>query len=117
MMMWWFVSSTASKRRTRANALVLERKRAALDAGEDMSCTWSQKKGYQEEQGNKDKFVVDDLEESGREDVSCITRRKSKGKMKLNDYRNRINNRRIAKGIEEMSTHGVEFNSEENEAR
>ncbi|GAA0155154.1 hypothetical protein LIER_12945 [Lithospermum erythrorhizon] len=66
---------------------------------------------------NKDKFIIDELEESSGEDDAYTSRRKFKGKMKINDDRNRINNRRIAKGIEEMSTEGVDFNSEENEAK
>ncbi|GAA0184963.1 hypothetical protein LIER_32251 [Lithospermum erythrorhizon] len=158
-----FVSSTASKRRTRVSAIVLEKKRAALGAGGDMvesveadevmdleklEKLVQKKKAARKSKGkakrpstddleegaaskkskgvttskplhdrNKDKFVAHDLEESGGEDFPCIARRKSKGKMKLNDDRKRINNRRIAKGIEEMSTEGVDFNFEENEAR
>ncbi|GAA0180939.1 hypothetical protein LIER_30175 [Lithospermum erythrorhizon] len=66
---------------------------------------------------NKDKFIVDDLEESSGEDDACTARRKLKGKMKINYDRNRINNRRIAKGIEEISTEEMDFNFEENEVR
>ncbi|GAA0174485.1 hypothetical protein LIER_27869 [Lithospermum erythrorhizon] len=73
---------------------------------------------YESSQGrNKDKFIIDDLEESSGEDAACLAKRKSKGKIKLNDDRNRINNRRIAKGVEDMDTEGIDFASEENEAR
>ncbi|GAA0179443.1 hypothetical protein LIER_42218 [Lithospermum erythrorhizon] len=52
----------------------------------------------------KDKFVVDDAEDFEEDDAVYLAKSKSKGKMKLNDDRNRINNRRIAKGIDEVST-------------
>ncbi|GAA0153388.1 hypothetical protein LIER_37668 [Lithospermum erythrorhizon] len=65
----------------------------------------------------KDKFVVDDAEDSEEDDVVYLAKRKFKGKIKLNDDRNRINNRRIVKGIDEVSTEGIMFNFEENEAR
>ncbi|GAA0183416.1 hypothetical protein LIER_42402 [Lithospermum erythrorhizon] len=65
----------------------------------------------------KDRFRVDDVEDSEDEDTVFLVKKKSKGKMKINDDRNRINNRRIAKGIDDVSTEGIIFNSEENEAR
>ncbi|GAA0141155.1 hypothetical protein LIER_35341 [Lithospermum erythrorhizon] len=87
-----------SKRRTRASAIVLERKRATLGAGGDMGVSvegdevmdleeleklvQKKKAAKKSKDRNKDKFVVDDLEESGGEDAGCIARRKSKGKMK-----------------------------------
>ncbi|GAA0161819.1 hypothetical protein LIER_18050 [Lithospermum erythrorhizon] len=127
------VSSTASMRRTRASVIALEKMRVALGAGGEMGVSieadevmdleeleklMQKKRLLRKVRGrNKDKFIVDDLEDSGGEDAACIARRKSKGKMKINGDRNRINNRMIAKGIEEMSTEGVDFNSEENEAR
>ncbi|GAA0140186.1 hypothetical protein LIER_35196 [Lithospermum erythrorhizon] len=56
---------------------------------------------------NKDNFIVDDVEVSEKEDATCLARRKSKLKMKLNDDQNRINNRRIAKVVEDMDTEGM----------
>ncbi|GAA0139046.1 hypothetical protein LIER_35021 [Lithospermum erythrorhizon] len=60
-------------------------------------------------------FKIDE-EESEDEDTTFLVKRKSKGKMKIDDDGNRINNRRMAKGIADVSTEGVIFNSEENEA-
>ncbi|GAA0184114.1 hypothetical protein LIER_31411 [Lithospermum erythrorhizon] len=66
---------------------------------------------------DKENFVVDDVENIEEENVASAARRKSKGKMKVNDDWNMINNRRVAKGVEEMSNEGVDFNYKENEAR
>ncbi|GAA0161199.1 hypothetical protein LIER_39187 [Lithospermum erythrorhizon] len=64
-----------------------------------------------------DRFVVDDVAESDEEGDAKALRERSKGKMKINDNRNRINNRRIAKDVEEVPTDGVDFCSKEHEAR
>ncbi|GAA0144492.1 hypothetical protein LIER_24732 [Lithospermum erythrorhizon] len=64
-----------------------------------------------------DKFVIDDVEISKDEDAAGGTRSRSKGKLNINDNRNRINNRRIAKDVEDVSTEGVDFSARENEAR
>ncbi|GAA0165516.1 hypothetical protein LIER_20901 [Lithospermum erythrorhizon] len=52
---------------------------------------------------DKDNFVVNDVEDVEGESAASLARRKSKGKLKVNDDRNRINNRRIAKGVEDMN--------------
>ncbi|GAA0142525.1 hypothetical protein LIER_03406 [Lithospermum erythrorhizon] len=62
-------------------------------------------------------WSVNDVKDIGGEETAGAVRRKSKGKLKVNDDSNRINNGRIAKGAEDMSTEGVQFSSEENEAR
>ncbi|GAA0163122.1 hypothetical protein LIER_19071 [Lithospermum erythrorhizon] len=132
------VSSTASRRRIRASAAALEKKRAVLGAGGDMGKSaepmdlenLEELKGgsmpkkrkrvviSESSQGrDKDYFIVDDIEVSEKEVATCLATRKSKGKMKLNDDPNRINNRRIAKGVEDMDTEGIEFASKENGAR
>ncbi|GAA0163766.1 hypothetical protein LIER_19555 [Lithospermum erythrorhizon] len=48
-----------------------------------------------------DRFLVDDVVESDEEGDAKALREMSKDKMKINDNRNRINNRRIAKDVEE----------------
>ncbi|GAA0169708.1 hypothetical protein LIER_24128 [Lithospermum erythrorhizon] len=112
------VSYTVSRRRIRASVAALERKRVALGVGGDIS-------------GSVEPVYAIDLEElerlvdekkavqKGKEDFEGgdIARRKSKEKLKVNDDRNRINNRRIAKGVKDMSTEGVQFYSKKNEAR
>ncbi|GAA0171538.1 hypothetical protein LIER_25544 [Lithospermum erythrorhizon] len=50
----------------------------------------------------KDKFRVDDVEDIEEEDTVYLVKKKFKGKMKINDDRNKINNRRIAKEIDEI---------------
>ncbi|GAA0140182.1 hypothetical protein LIER_01581 [Lithospermum erythrorhizon] len=156
------VSSTVSRRRTRASAAALEKKRATLGAwGDDVESVEpdeamdleelerlvEEKKAAKKGKGkhkrpseveskgnvqkkrkgvvisepslgrNRDKFVVDDVEDVEGEDIAGAVRRRSKGKMKVNDDRNRIKNRRITKGVKDMSTEGVQFSSKENEAR
>ncbi|GAA0179159.1 hypothetical protein LIER_42204 [Lithospermum erythrorhizon] len=64
-----------------------------------------------------DIFVVDDVAESDEEGTAKALRESSKSKMKINDNRNRINNRRIAKDVEDVPTDGVEFCFEEHEVR
>ncbi|GAA0172218.1 hypothetical protein LIER_26083 [Lithospermum erythrorhizon] len=132
------VSSTTSRRRTRAIAAAPEKKRAALGAWgdaddstepdeamdlEELERLVEKKKASKKSKGKAKRPSNDDLkgEVSGGEDIASAVRRQSKGKMKVNDDRNRINNRRIAKGVEDMSIDmsigGVHFNSKENEAR
>ncbi|GAA0149080.1 transmembrane signal receptor [Lithospermum erythrorhizon] len=64
-----------------------------------------------------DRFVEDDVEETDEEGVTNSLRERSNGKLKVNDSRNRINNRRIVKDVEEVPTDGVDFCSEEHEAK
>ncbi|GAA0164446.1 hypothetical protein LIER_39785 [Lithospermum erythrorhizon] len=64
-----------------------------------------------------DKFVVDDVAESDEEGAIKAHRERSKGKMKINDNRNMINNRRISKDVDDVPTDGVDFCSEEHKAR
>ncbi|GAA0170494.1 hypothetical protein LIER_24739 [Lithospermum erythrorhizon] len=54
-----------------------------------------------------DKFVVDDADESGEEDMVEMLRKRSKDKLKVNDNRNRINNMRIAKDVQDVPTKGI----------
>ncbi|GAA0147223.1 hypothetical protein LIER_06976 [Lithospermum erythrorhizon] len=67
--------------------------------------------------GKGDKFVIDDVAESGEEGDNQRLRERAKGKLKVNDTSNRINNRRIARDVEEVSTDGIDFCGEEHEAR
>ncbi|GAA0172277.1 hypothetical protein LIER_26130 [Lithospermum erythrorhizon] len=67
--------------------------------------------------GKGDKFVIDDIVESGQEGDGQSLRLRAKGKLRVNDGRNRINNRRIAKNVDEVSMDGVDFCGEEHEAR
>ncbi|GAA0166653.1 hypothetical protein LIER_40230 [Lithospermum erythrorhizon] len=58
-----------------------------------------------------------DDNESEEENVAKVLKERSKKKLKVNDNRNRINNRRIAKDVDDVPTEGVEFCSEEHKAR
>ncbi|GAA0186120.1 hypothetical protein LIER_33408 [Lithospermum erythrorhizon] len=140
------VSSTASKRRTRASTVVLEKKKEKLGLGGEFSNTDEtvdldnlEKKVAEKERSRKgkrsaegksakfvskkrkgieipekgDKFVIDD-EESSEEDKKGLG--SSKGKLRVNDSLNRINNRRIARGVKETEADGVEFYGEEHAA-
>ncbi|GAA0151704.1 hypothetical protein LIER_10365 [Lithospermum erythrorhizon] len=62
-------------------------------------------------------FLDDVVDESEEEDADEILRKRSKGKLKINDNRNRVNTRRIAKDVPDVPFEGVDFNSEEHEAR
>ncbi|GAA0167542.1 hypothetical protein LIER_40400 [Lithospermum erythrorhizon] len=64
-----------------------------------------------------DRFVVDDVAESDKECIAKSLRERSKDKLKINDSRNRINNKRIAKDVKEIPTDGVDFCSKEHETR
>ncbi|GAA0155666.1 hypothetical protein LIER_13348 [Lithospermum erythrorhizon] len=140
------VSSTASKRRTRASTAALENKKEKLGLGGESSNTDEtvdlddlEKKAAEKERSRKgkrsaegksakfvskkrkgteipgkgDKFVIDDEESSEEEKKGP---RSSKGKLRVNDSRNRINNRRIARGVKETEFDGVEFYGEEHAA-
>ncbi|GAA0148642.1 hypothetical protein LIER_08029 [Lithospermum erythrorhizon] len=133
------VSSITSRRRTRTSDAALEKKRAALCARGDASGSVepdeaidveelerlaekkkAAKKGKGEsKRPNKDgdNFIVDDEEAYEEKDAARAATRKSKGKLKVNDDRNRINKRRIARNIEDESTEGVHFSADENAAR
>ncbi|GAA0163419.1 hypothetical protein LIER_19293 [Lithospermum erythrorhizon] len=101
------VSSTASRRRTMSSAAALKKKKAVL--GVVISEPGSSGKG--------DRFVIDDVEESGEEGDVWRLKERSTGKLRVNDSGNRINNRRIAKDVDEVPTDGVDFYGEEHEAR
>ncbi|GAA0153866.1 hypothetical protein LIER_37756 [Lithospermum erythrorhizon] len=49
-----------------------------------------------------DKFVVDDAAKSDEEVAAKVLRERSKVKLKVNDNRNRINNRRITKDVDDV---------------
>ncbi|GAA0149371.1 hypothetical protein LIER_08564 [Lithospermum erythrorhizon] len=137
------VSSTASRRRTRLIVAALEKKNVAFglggDPNESMEPTTTvdlkelERKAEERKRSRKgkrasdvkesgilakgDKFVIDDVAESGEEvDIQKLKLR-AKGKLRVNESRYRINNRRIVKDVEEISTNGVDFCGEEHEAR
>ncbi|GAA0142849.1 hypothetical protein LIER_35645 [Lithospermum erythrorhizon] len=62
-----------------------------------------------------DNFIVDDEEASEGKDKAA--RKRYKGKLKVNDDRNMINNRRIAKDVENVSAEGVDFSTDKNVVR
>ncbi|GAA0159725.1 hypothetical protein LIER_16435 [Lithospermum erythrorhizon] len=65
-----------------------------------------------------DRFIPDDVADvSEEEDMAEILRKRSKSKLKIDDNRNKVNNRRNAKDVLDLKTEGVDFNSEEHEAR
>ncbi|GAA0151914.1 hypothetical protein LIER_37382 [Lithospermum erythrorhizon] len=85
-------TTSKSRKRTRTILAALEKKRVVLVCG-------------------------DDVDESEEEVVAKVLRERSKNKLKVNDNRNRINNRRIARNVKDFSTEGMDFYSKEHRAR
>ncbi|GAA0164084.1 hypothetical protein LIER_19803 [Lithospermum erythrorhizon] len=127
------ISSTTGKsmRRTQASIAAFDKKRAALEKKKAAKKGKAKAKRPSTDQtggsvpkkrngvvisepkslarGNK--FVVDE------EGAAKVLREKSKGKLKVTDNRNTINNRRITKDVDDVPIDGVDFCSEEHEAR
>ncbi|GAA0170835.1 hypothetical protein LIER_25014 [Lithospermum erythrorhizon] len=114
------VSSTASRRRTRASVASLEKKRVTLGVDivdsaepveamdlEELEKLVEKKKAAKKGKGKTKRPSNEELkgEDVEGESVASLDRRNSKGKLKVNDDRNRINNRRIAQGVENVSYH------------
>ncbi|GAA0179376.1 hypothetical protein LIER_29964 [Lithospermum erythrorhizon] len=127
------VSYTAdkSRRRTRATTTALEKKRGSLGGGgANVEAVEEPDEAIDVEELEK---LVEKRKEAKRpsvdkaggfvpkkrkgENVAKVLRERSKRKLKVNDNRNIINNRRITKNVEDVPTEGVDFNVEELEAR
>ncbi|GAA0169910.1 hypothetical protein LIER_24290 [Lithospermum erythrorhizon] len=61
----------------------------------------------------------DQADESGKEDVAAVVekRRKAKGKLRMNENRTRVGNRKIPKNVAFVPTTNVSLNSEEEQTR
>ncbi|GAA0163665.1 hypothetical protein LIER_19472 [Lithospermum erythrorhizon] len=124
--------------RTRTSVAILEKKNATLGKGgvdaqaaekpdgavdvEELKRLAKKrkatKKGKRKDKSPSDNFVPDDAaNESKEKDADEIIRKRSNGILKINDNRNMVNNRRIAKNVPDVPTKGVDFNFEEHEAR
>ncbi|GAA0170848.1 hypothetical protein LIER_25022 [Lithospermum erythrorhizon] len=68
----------------------------------------------QQEAGNNEADLGSDAEDIA---VVIIRRRKAKGKLKINENRIRVGNKRIPKNVAAVSTENVAVNSEEEEAK
>ncbi|GAA0153469.1 hypothetical protein LIER_37683 [Lithospermum erythrorhizon] len=65
-----------------------------------------------------DRFVLDyAADEFEEEDIGEILKKRSKGKLKKYDNKNKVNKRRIAKDVPDVPIVRVDFNSEKHEAR
>ncbi|GAA0149462.1 hypothetical protein LIER_08624 [Lithospermum erythrorhizon] len=109
------VSSTSSRRRTRSSAAALEKKKAALGLGGDPDESMEHSTTVDLEE--LERKAEERKRKSGEEGNGQSLKLRAKGTLRINDNRNRINNCRIAKDADEVSTYGVDFCGEEHEAR
>ncbi|GAA0155192.1 hypothetical protein LIER_12974 [Lithospermum erythrorhizon] len=131
---WW--SCWKRGRRTRTSVAALEKKRVALGVGGDVGGSVEPDKAIDVEElerlvlkkkkaakrGKGKAKRPSNNEPQGSEafdgkDAARAARRRSKGKLKVNDDKNRINNRRIARDVEDVLIEGIDFSGGENEAR
>ncbi|GAA0176026.1 hypothetical protein LIER_29093 [Lithospermum erythrorhizon] len=133
-----YYTASKTRKRTWASVVALEKKRIALGTGGVVVVTSEEqkesvdveeldkkveklraaKKGKEKAKrpsGDKDGGSVP--KKKRKEDVAEILKQRSKEKLKKNDNRNKVYNRRIAKDVPNVPIEGVDFNSEEHEAR